>query len=755
MDLEKLKKVIVQATIILLQVFFSNISFYAWVMPVGLSFAFARVFFDHNIFLVLFAYLLSKLICFKTASDLLVMAFELVVLILYYYSKNSFKIIRKRLQCVCFLVLANAMHFYFSLSSVFMAELFFFNLLLEIVFLIYFYFFYKSYKKKFMFFKFSREDYLLSGIFLFLLMLGIFSFEFARNYLHFFVFSTVIILGTKLLPTNKFFMLVVISTIVAVLVCKDDKLATMICICSILHLSLKDLNKYIYLPLSMVIFAGFIYFAGIENIVYVAGICLAEFIFLFIPNSVTTGLSVLFDSNSMNIIYSRVQSQKVAELKSKLSLMAETLGLVNNNIKYLLVGKIDRKSACQTLSIDIINQNCRLCENFKICYSENINKRDMVESMLFDAIEYGDLKKQNITNGFQTYCTKTNIILSSINLVAHKFLEFESNVKKEDSSKILIADELENFSMMFSNFAKMLKTDLKTNEIMSKNIKETLTNNLIDTKEVLVIENEKGIEQVNVIASNEHILKSEVLSAISKITKTKMKIENSSHLDYSGLSLASFVQDSRLKAIFAVSSKAKEKQNGDSIVVTKFSDSKFFVAISDGMGHGNGANKISSIVLSMIKSLFEVGLDENLIVQSVNKLLIPVGLDGFTTLDACVVDLESEVATFVKLGSSISILKHAQTSEMVKCESLPIGIVKNITPTIIKRRITFGDIIFLASDGIVDSFGSLQEYESFINDAKIFNLQKFVDDIIEDATAQSQKHIDDMSIIAVKLLKNS
>ena len=84
MDLEKLKKISIQASIILLQVFFSNISFYVGVMPVGLPFAFARVFFEHNIFLVLFGYLVSKLVCFKVASDLLVMAFELVVLILYF-----------------------------------------------------------------------------------------------------------------------------------------------------------------------------------------------------------------------------------------------------------------------------------------------------------------------------------------------------------------------------------------------------------------------------------------------------------------------------------------------------------------------------------------------------------------------------------------------------------------------------------------------------------------------------------------------
>jgi len=186
----------------------------------------------------------------------------------------------------------------------------------------------------------------------------------------------------------------------------------------------------------------------------------------------------------------------------------------------------------------------------------------------------------------------------------------------------------------------------------------------------------------------------------------------------------------------------------------KLSDSKYFVAIADGMGHGLNANRISSMILNLIKSMFEVGFDINLIIESVNKLLIPAGVDNFTTLDACVVDIEKCECVFIKLGASVSVLKHKETSELISSASLPIGIVESIRPTIVKKQIYQGDMIFLASDGVVDSFPSVESYATFINDSKIYNMQKFLDNVIFDAESLNQKHLDDMTIIGINLLKN-
>ena len=434
--------------------------------------------------------------------------------------------------------------------------------------------------------------------------------------------------------------------------------------------------------------------------------------------------------------------------------MSNTLSDMQRNFKFLLVGKIDREKACIELTGDIINKCCKECENFRFCYTENINKRYMLEKLLLKAIENKSISCTEVTNGVQVYCHKSGILASEINQMAKYFLLYESAMKTQDESKLMISSEIGNFANIFKNFANNIKNSLKNNTKLSKTLKEAFINNLVDVKDVMIFENQNGIESINLIAANEQILKRELADSIVKTIKNQVQIKSLTHLEVSGMSLVGFIPKPKIKVQFSVSSKAKEKQNGDSAIITKITDNKYFVAIADGMGHGYQANKISSMVLNLIKSMFEVGLDGELIVDAVNKLLLPVGLENFTTLDACVVDLEANECTFIKLGSSVSILKHKDTAETIASHSLPIGIVQNVKPTVIKKHITQGDMIFLASDGVVDSFSSVESFGSFINDAKVYNVQKFLDDVIFDAENINKIHPDDMTIIGINLLKN-
>jgi stage II sporulation protein E len=347
------------------------------------------------------------------------------------------------------------------------------------------------------------------------------------------------------------------------------------------------------------------------------------------------------------------------------------------------------------------------------------------------------------------------MVLNEVNRIAKTYLSYESAMKSEDESRLVISNELENFSNIFANFSVMLNNFSILNEKLSMILKDSLLNNMVDIKEVAIFENKNGIKYINIISNNEQILRKEMKDTIQRVIKNNVKLKEVKHIEYSGLSYATFLPVNKIQVDFAVVTKSKEQKNGDNVIIQKIDDNKYFVAIADGMGHGEKANKISSMVLSLIKSLFEVGFNEDLVIQSVNKLLLPAGLDNFTTLDACVIDLESEFITFVKLGSSVSVIKHRNTSELVKCESLPIGMIQNIKPTIVKKQIIANDMIFLASDGIVDSFSSVDNYKNFINDAKIFDIKKFLDDVVFDAEYSNTKHKDDMTIIGINLLKNS
>lgn len=754
MNKSLLKKISIEAVYVLIQLVLSRISLFGFLSPAGLPFAFLRLFAGGNIFVVIAAYAVSKIYTFFTLPGLLIAVYEIVFLALYYFAKEFLKFKHKWLLNIIFVSLSNVLYLYYSMTTLVNLGYFAISLFCQILLDLFFLKFLSTLKSKFVFFKFSNTDYLVFSVMTFLLSLGLFSFEYIEPYVGLFFLMFPAMFLCKVLPPEKYFTAIITLAVGSLLATYNDFYLIIVTISSVIFLEFKSLGKYIYISICTAVLTIFVFIFNIFGIFQIISLVFAILLLIAIPNKIVAKISFLFEADSLSITMSHIEEQKLFDIKSKLMLMSDTFKDMQKSFKYLIVGKINREQASIELAGDVISKCCSGCENFKSCFFENINKRAMFENLLNRAIENNQIEVNDLTNGVEAYCSKSSIVVSEINQTAKLFHEYETAVKSEDLSKLVIASELENFSDIFSCLSNNLNASLFVNDRLSKVLKERLTCGLIDVKEIIIAENKNGIESINAILPNEQVAKREVAEIISKVTKVGVRAESVKHLELSGLSLATFLPLPKLRINFAISSKSKEAKNGDSGIVTKLSNTKYFIAIADGMGHGEKANKISSMVLSLIKSMFEVGLDDTLILQSINKLLLPAGLENFTTLDACVIDLETQQANFIKLGSSVSILKHANTSEIIASDSLPIGIVKNLKPTIVKKPIVAGDMIFIASDGVVDSFPNINQFKNFVNDSKIYNMQKYLDDVISDAEAENTTHIDDMTIIGINLLKN-
>lgn len=725
------------------------------ICPFGVPFALVRVFYGGNIFSIIFAYMVSKVHTLFMFSDLFICFFEIIIITLFYFLINLRQIKKPLLTLEIFGLLSLALKLYYALCFYENLLLFLINIILTLIFIAYFYKLFKIYKNKFLFFKFSNLDYLYFSLFIFFLTIGLYSFKVQLIYIEYFFIVFAIIFGCRILPTDKFLVFVISMGIGVSLAMKNMQLLLFAGIQSILLINFRRCNKFCFAGLS-ILSIGLYYFLtdSMQDISFVVAV-IPMLIYVCFKTTFLNKVQSMFEIDSLNLICEDLRKNKIVQIKNKLLLMSKTLGSMQKDLKFLLVGKISREKASIELAQDVINACCNNCENFKTCFMQNINKRAMFENLLSKAIEKGKLSRDDIVMGLQSYCVKENIIISEINQAVEMFLNFEKAMKTEDASKLMISDNLSTFSEIFYSFSNFLEVNLGLNSDISNKLKEKLTNELLDVKDVAVIENNSGIESINLIAQNEHIAKHEMVEAINKFSRNKFKLGFAKHIELSGLSFASFVPNEKLKMCFAVASQSKESSaNGDNVAVTKLAQNRYFVAIADGMGHGNNANRISSMVLSLVRSMFAIGFDSKLIINSINKLLIPASLDEFTSLDACEIDLENETCTFIKMGASVSILKHTNTSEIISCKSLPMGIVDNIKPTIIRKHISVGDIIILASDGIVDSFNSIDNYKNYINDMKIVNLQRSADEILFDASFQNKKHPDDMTIIAINILKN-
>jgi stage II sporulation protein E len=211
-------------------------------------------------------------------------------------------------------------------------------------------------------------------------------------------------------------------------------------------------------------------------------------------------------------------------------------------------------------------------------------------------------------------------------------------------------------------------------------------------------------------------------------------------------------------AVFGVSKVNKDGSpiSGDTHSVLRISDKKFLVALSDGMGSGVEAENVSSISLSLIESFYKAGMNSDLILNTVNKLLSINTEDSFTALDVSVIDLENKSADFIKYGAPYGFIINDGAVKIIEGNTLPLGILEDLSPSVAKTEVYDGDMILLLTDGISDAFKSSSAIIDFLRSVPAKNPQTLTNQILSKAVALNDgKHLDDMTALAVRIFKNN
>ena len=146
MNKKTIKILLKEILIFLVQIAFSRVQF-GRVFALGFSFALSRVFFGGNLFLVAVEYVVSNLFLLFDFYALLTVSFEVVILSLYFYFKEMFKVKRKNLALFLFMVLSCALELYFLISGKILWQNFLFETILKLLFLEYFLYIHAVYQK--------------------------------------------------------------------------------------------------------------------------------------------------------------------------------------------------------------------------------------------------------------------------------------------------------------------------------------------------------------------------------------------------------------------------------------------------------------------------------------------------------------------------------------------------------------------------------------------------------------------------------
>lgn len=222
-----------------------------------------------------------------------------------------------------------------------------------------------------------------------------------------------------------------------------------------------------------------------------------------------------------------------------------------------------------------------------------------------------------------------------------------------------------------------------------------------------------------------------------------------------------FIEGGNYQMIYGVARCAGEGQmvSGDNYTYSDNVPGQVIMSLSDGMGSGQAASQESERVVELTQQLLETGFSARAGLKMVNTILLLTGMEQHpATIDLCLVDLHTGVLEAMKLGAVATFIRSENGVELLEADCVPAGIIGNIEPVLLSRKLWDGDRIIMVSDGVLDACpGEEKELvlKEFIEGMPLGTPQDMADRILEFVCENSEGARDDMTVLVSGIWKRN
>ena len=197
-----------------------------------------------------------------------------------------------------------------------------------------------------------------------------------------------------------------------------------------------------------------------------------------------------------------------------------------------------------------------------------------------------------------------------------------------------------------------------------------------------------------------------------------------------------------------------KKLCGDSIRILSDSSGCRIAVLSDGMGTGSRAAIDSAMTVALMEKLLLCGFTFESAMRAVNCALMVKSTDESTaTVDAVSINVYNAKARFHKAGAAVSFIRRGNSVTTIEMQSMPLGILKQVTPSYCERDLSPGDLLLLVSDGATATdcgwiSDELLAWSTSSMDALACHIAKL-------ARLRSEENTrDDITVIAARITEN-
>ncbi|MEW6307447.1 MAG: stage II sporulation protein E [Bacillota bacterium] len=411
---------------------------------------------------------------------------------------------------------------------------------------------------------------------------------------------------------------------------------------------------------------------------------------------------------------------------------------------------------------------CRVCETcviYKSCWESDFYRtyKNMFDLLTLAEMK-GTLALEDIPEEQRRRCIHLGEVVTTINYLLEIYKMNRTWEKKIAESREIVFSQLEGISRIMDDLAREVKTDVEFSEEVEHLVLDHLDGLGVDTEDVMALRQADGHTEVVITqkpcSSQDQCVRA-VMPGVSKLLGIPLAVQNPRcHWRTGKPSCTYKLFPSRsFEFTTGVAKRAKDQAvvTGDSHLIKELKHGKLVLLLSDGMGAGPRAALESKATVALLEDLVEAGFDTDLAVRTVNAVLVLRSPDEiFATVDLALIDLRSGDVEFIKVGAAPSYIRHDDDVSMVRCASLPLGILNNIEVEHHHCVLGPGQTLVMVTDGMLEASrtpGSREEWVAkALRRSTTADPQRLAEELLEKACDMRKGQVpDDITVLVAQL----
>lgn len=515
----------------------------------------------------------------------------------------------------------------------------------------------------------------------------------------------------------------------------------------------KPLGKTAQLAMLIVSSTTFTILAGApeEAIYQMLDIFAASVLFAAVPAKITqklvpAGEKFLKTGKSASPSVSRTVAAKLSMASGAIDDLSESVKRVSrrmDNIAGKDISSVYNKAA---------DRICAKCGFKLLCWEDNYtDTMNSLNAFTKKLREKGEVELNDMTQEFKNRCCKPKELIGAVNDFYRAFLDKERLARNLSQSRNIAIEQFGGIADMLCEISGELSEIAKLDGAAEKKVKTVLDELGINAAQISPVVDKYGRMCVDIYTPDAVGCSLEILSdRLSDALEREFELP--SVVSAGGKTRLSFFEQANFSIDFYTSQHSPDSGVcGDSYEF--FVDAKGYahLILSDGMGSGKRAAVDSVMTCSLLLKLIKAGFTPQSALKLINASLIVKSDDeSLATLDIARFDLYLGTVSLYKAGAAATFIKKGGEVFKVESSTLPIGILRNIAFDKFTYKIGGGDVVVMASDGVISAGEDWIEAELEL--AKEKSAREISERILKEAVRRSSAcRQDDMTVTAVKL----